>query len=436
MRFGVVLGDCACCLWILYTIYYSIKYARLLDNFDDLFIISSTVYTSPSPRLSILFLSRRGIVENSRVLLAVQEEHDYERQIQLFAGKDYLPNSGEHLLVGNVPLVDAECKITFSVEQPKPPRLTGVMGRVKLRASTREADHLEHEVVTCSAPIYDGRFPEAITAISTAISHGSFVHIPHGTLQNAFHRVLVTFEKAGHLRLAPWIPLATLGRYDPNILLDEYGREAAFLDCLLLYKTSASFFVFADADEFVVPIREPSYFLELGQRFSKTNAHLLIYNLKSARPPPRDAALSSYKASDLLSKSDFSENTVNQTILVVNGARIREAEKIKQFNPEIGRMYDSEEILNFREEGIGFDTLNKVERALCQVRDDPLFSHAWDILDDYCAFDSYAKEWLCSRGRCVVHRVRRESLYGAFYYNIHQAFRVELKRSNCSEVEE
>ncbi|CAJ0937167.1 unnamed protein product, partial [Mesorhabditis belari] len=435
MKLGSLVVSCVCFLWICYITYYALKYEYLLNVFDDLSIVSSTLYKEPSPHISILFVSRRGEVDNSRILLALQEEHDYERQMEIVSGKVFLNDPSKHLIVGNVALRDESSQVSLTVEEKRPPLLTSIVGRVKLRVALRESEPVSRNVVTCMVPLIDRHLPEMITAISTAIAFGSFVHIPHSTLQSPFYRALVTFEKAGYARLSPWVRLAKLANFDPNDLLDRDYQAAPFLDCFLLYRQSANFLIFSPNDEFVIPRLQPNYLKEFLQVFNQTDERLLIYNLKRVRTFEYESLSGPFLPLDVLRKTGYTDSLENR-IRIGMPSRMNEAKDLFDDLVFPSKFYGTENAFSFMENGLSGEVLEKVDRAWSKIHENPMYSHAWEVLAEDCSVDPILREWICDGHGCMIERVRYESLYGAFYYNVHQAYKIQFKKRNCSEVDD
>ncbi|CAJ0936921.1 unnamed protein product, partial [Mesorhabditis belari] len=195
------------------------------------------------PISRFLFVSRRGEVDNSRILLALQEEHDYEGQMEIVSGKVFLNDPSKHLIVGNVALRGESSQVSLTVEEKRPPLLTSIVGRVKLR------------------DLFD----------------------------------------------------------------------------------------------------------------------------------------------DLVFPSKF---------------------------------YGTENAFSFMENGLSGEVLEKVDRAWSKIHENPMYSHAWEVLAEDCSVDPILREWICDGHGCMIERVRYESLYGAFYYNVHQAYKIQFKKRNCSEVDD
>uniref|UniRef100_A0A914R736 Glycosyltransferase family 92 protein n=1 Tax=Parascaris equorum TaxID=6256 RepID=A0A914R736_PAREQ len=86
-------------------------------------------------------------------------------------------------------------------------------------------------------------------------------------------RILQQYEKHGYIELVPWTMLTKEDRddrIDPNSEMSWRNQETAMNECLFKYKESASFILFIDIDEILIPTTN-SYFNDFQLLTQSTN---------------------------------------------------------------------------------------------------------------------------------------------------------------------
>uniref|UniRef100_A0A0M3I1K3 Glycosyltransferase family 92 protein n=1 Tax=Ascaris lumbricoides TaxID=6252 RepID=A0A0M3I1K3_ASCLU len=116
-----------------------------------------------------------------------------------------------------------------------------------------------HEVVVCFGPLFlNDRWQLLVTALEIYRHYGASLQVFYiQSMLTEIFSLLRIYEDQGYVKIEPWARIdfgedLSVG-YDPNAELNWRNQESALCDCLLNYKEAASFIIFADLDDVLVP---------------------------------------------------------------------------------------------------------------------------------------------------------------------------------------
>ncbi|CAD6198075.1 unnamed protein product [Caenorhabditis auriculariae] len=162
--------------------------------------------------------------------------------------------------------------LRLTAEYPKTQLLEQHYGRPSLALATRKTNKRKHNVVSCVEPLLNEDSLRVFKTIFTLTSLGSFVHLPIIQIRPELFSIIRTFEKRKLVRFEPQVPLK----------LDQSELRAIIsqIDCMLLYRETADFIVYANFDEMFYPHTENDYNNEFILSFLQApSATQLFYNV-------------------------------------------------------------------------------------------------------------------------------------------------------------
>ncbi|CAJ0955036.1 unnamed protein product, partial [Mesorhabditis belari] len=276
---------------------------------DDIALLSATFYNTS-----------KSFSNNSLVLLFVAHQIFHYKhssfEIETFAGNETTRATLRIMpVIGQMPfyckwvpfIAIGELDITSSAGV----RL--ISGEKQIELNLREPYPEKHPVVACFSPLFLNERWQLLILTAQVYSHyGAFMHFYVRSMITDLFDVLKYYK---HSRVVPWSGIH-LGKesasgpgFRPDFELEFRNQAGAMTDCLLMYKESASYIIFPDTDDIIIPRLGKNFEQEFSQIFALfPEAAVIAYNM-SQTDIHAEISPSNYMVDEVLTSVRFRGET-------------------------------------------------------------------------------------------------------------------------------
>ncbi|CAB3410732.1 unnamed protein product [Caenorhabditis bovis] len=153
-----------------------------------------------------------------------------------------------------------------------------------MELALRTPFHTPKKVVACFSPLFLNERWQLLLATVEIYSHyGAHLHF---YVRSMITDLFAMIKENKNVRVTPWSNVrlganrAASNQFDPNTELEFRNQASAMTDCLLLYKESATFVIFPDPDDIIIPSIARTYeeeFVKIFDMFPTAGA--IAYNV-------------------------------------------------------------------------------------------------------------------------------------------------------------